>query len=95
MYSLLRFFAATKVVPHPQNGSNTVWPSTVTNEIKIADAWSWASENVERQVFTNESLKKIDEREEERLKVERKIRHNKEFKQIVENNNKKHYKKEE
>ena len=67
----------------------------VTNEIKIADAWSWASENVERQVFTNESLKKIDEREEERLKVERKIRHNKEFKQIVENNNKKHYKKEE
>ena len=67
----------------------------VTNEIKIADAWSWASENVERQVFTNESLKKIDEREEERLKVERKIRHNKEFKQIVENKNKKHYKKEE
>ena len=59
----------------------------ITNEIKIADAWSWASENVERQVFTNESLKKIDEREEERIKTERKIRHNKEFKQIVENNN--------
>ena len=67
----------------------------ITNEIKIADAWSWASENVERQVFTNESLKKIDEREEERLKKERKARHNKEFKQIVENNNKKNYKKEE
>jgi len=67
----------------------------VTNEIKIADAWSWASENVERQVFTNESLKKIDEREEERFKKERKARHNKEFKQIVENNNKKHNVKEE
>ena len=67
----------------------------ITNEIKIADAWSWASENVERQVFTNESLKKIDEREEERLKKERKARHNKEFKQIVENNNKKNYTKEE
>ena len=67
----------------------------MTNEIKIADAWSWASENVERQVFTNESLKKIDEREEEEFKKARKARHNKEFKQIVENNNKKHNIKEE
>ena len=67
----------------------------VSNEIKIAEAWSWASENVERQVFTNESLKKIDEKEEEKQQKERKARRNKEFKQIVENNNKKQNKKEE
>ena len=67
----------------------------VSNEIKIAEAWSWASENVERQIFTNESLKKIDEREEEREKQERKQRHTKEFKQIVEKNNKRRQTKEE
>ena len=67
----------------------------VANEIKIADAWSWASENVERQLFTNESLKKIDEREEEQAKAERKARHAKEFKQIVEKNNKRKNTKEE
>lgn len=67
----------------------------VSNEIKIAEAWSWASENVERQLFTNESLKKIDEREEERVKVERKARHAKEFKQIVEKNNKRKNTREE
>ena len=60
----------------------------VQNEIKIAEAWGFASENVERQVFTHESLKKIDEKEEEKVLIERKIRHNKEFKQIVERNNK-------
>ena len=67
----------------------------VANEIKIADSWSWASENVERQVFTNASLKKIHEKEEEKTKLNRKMRHAKEFKQIVENNNKKQNKKEE
>ncbi len=61
----------------------------VSNEIKIAEAWSWASENVERQLFTSESLKKIDEREEERQMMARKMRHSKEFKLIVEKNNKK------
>lgn len=67
----------------------------VSNEIKIAEAWSWASENVERQIFTNESLKKIDEREEEKAKQERKQRHTKEFKQIIEKNNKRRQTKEE
>ena len=28
--------------------------SYVTMEIKIAEAWSWASENVKRQAFTND-----------------------------------------
>jgi F0F1-type ATP synthase gamma subunit len=60
----------------------------VSNEVKIAEAWSWASENVERQVFTNESLKKIDEREEQKFQAARKARHSKEFKNIVEKNNK-------
>ena len=59
----------------------------VSNEVKIAEAWSWASENVERQVFTNESLKKIDEREEQKFQAARKARHSKEFKNIVEKNN--------
>ena len=67
----------------------------VANEIKIAEAWSWASENVERQVFTSESLKKIDEREEERQMIARKEKHAKEFKLIVEKNNKKKKNKEE
>ena len=61
----------------------------VSNEIKIAEAWSWASENVERQVFTSESLKKIDEKEEENMMAARKARHTKEFKLIVEKNNRK------
>ena len=48
----------------------------VSTEIKIAEAWSWASENVQRQLFTDQSLKKIEEREEEDLKVARKERRN-------------------
>lgn len=67
----------------------------ISNEIKIAEAWSWASENVERQVFTSESLKKIDEKEEEKQMEERKLRHAKEFKTIVEKNNRKKKYKEE
>ena len=67
----------------------------VQNEIKIAEAWEFASENVERQVFTHESLKKIDEREEEKAQIERKERHAKEFKQIVEKNNKQQFRKKE
>ncbi len=62
--------------------------SYVTMEIKIAEAWSWASENVKRQAFTNESLKKIDEREEIALKAERKEKNKKTFELIVESLNK-------
>lgn len=61
----------------------------VSTEIKIAEAWSWASENVKRQAFTSESLKKIDEREIEQNRVERKARKKKEFEIIIESNNKK------
>ena len=61
----------------------------VSTEIKIAELWSWASENVKRQVFTNESLKKIDEHEEIKLRQEKKEKKKKEFSVIVESNNKK------
>ena len=61
----------------------------VSTEIKIAEAWSWASENVKRQMFTNESLKHIDDMEEEKAKALRKIKKQKQFEVIVEANNKK------
>ena len=67
----------------------------VSTEIKIAEAWSWASENVQRQIFTSSSLKKIEEREEEQKKIDRKKRVNEEFKSIIELNNKKTYNKKE
>ena len=65
----------------------------VTTEIKIAEAWSWASENVKRQAFTSESLKKIDEREEIIQKIVRKEKNKKRFKIIVESINKRALKK--
>lgn len=61
----------------------------VSTEIKIAELWSWASENVKRQAFTNESLKKIDEHEEIKTKQEKKEKKQKKFSIIVESNNKK------
>lgn len=61
----------------------------VSTEIKIAEAWSWASENVKRQAFTSESLKKIEEREEEKMRKDRKEVKKKKFAIIVQNNNKK------
>ena len=65
----------------------------VTTEIMIAEAWSWASENVKRQAFTNESLKKIDEREEINTKRVRKENNIERFKTIVESINKRTMKK--
>jgi len=61
----------------------------VSTEIKIAESWSWASENVKRQMFTNESLKHIDNMEEEKTKADRKLRKQKQFEIIVEANNRK------
>ena len=61
----------------------------VSTEIKIAEAWSWASENVKRQTFTNESLKHIDDMEAEKARIARKISKQKQFRVIVEANNKK------
>ena len=61
----------------------------ITMEIKIARAWSYATENVQRQTFTDNSLKKIDEREEEKKKSQLKAKKAKAFKTIVEMNNRK------
>ena len=52
-------------------------------EIQIVVKNSFASENIMRQSSTNDSLKKIDEIEEEEAKVERKIRKNKSFKKVL------------
>lgn len=52
-------------------------------ELKIAMASSYASENLMRQNSTSESLKKIDEIEEEELKEERKERNAEAFKKTV------------
>ena len=61
----------------------------VTMEIRVAKAWSFASENVLRQTFTDNSLKKIDEKESEKKKQENKEKKAKSFKTIVEMNNRK------
>lgn len=61
----------------------------ITMEIKIAKAWSYATENVQRQSFTDNSLKKIDEREEEKRKKQLKAKKAESFKTIVEMNNRK------
>ena len=54
-------------------------------EIRIATENSYASENVARQMLTRESLKKIDEIEEENDRKERKIKNAKSFKKVIEN----------
>ena len=61
----------------------------VSNEIKIAECWSWASENVKRQLFTSESLKKIEEIEAEKSFIEKKEKRYKDFKNVIESNNNK------
>ena len=54
-------------------------------EIRVATENSFASENVARQMLTKESLKKIDEIDEENLRVFRKERNAKSFKKVIEN----------
>ena len=53
-------------------------------EIRIAEANSWASENIMRQNVTRDSLKKIDELTNEKQMRERKISKQKNFKKILE-----------
>ena len=61
----------------------------ITMEIRIAKAWSYATENVQRQTFTDNSLNKIEDREEQNRKEELKKRKALAFKTIVEMNNRK------
>ena len=58
-------------------------------EIRIAKAWSYATENVQRQTFTDNSLKKIEDREDQQKKEELKLKKAEAFKTIVEMNNRK------
>ena len=72
--------------------NNIIWNLIsiyVTMEIRIAKAWSYAAENVLRQKFTDNSLKRIDEKEEDDQRKERKAIKAKSFKEIVELNNRK------
>ena len=57
----------------------------ISYEIRIATENSYASENIMRQRITSDSLKKIDELEEEKNLQEKKTIKNKEFKKVVEN----------
>lgn len=54
-------------------------------EIRVAVENSYAAENVMRQTITNESLKKIDEIEQENKRIERKEKNKKSFKKVIEN----------
>ena len=54
-------------------------------EIRVATENRYASENIARQMLTKESLKKIDEIEEENTRKERKERNAKSFKKVIDN----------
>lgn len=54
-------------------------------ELEIANQMSLAAENITRQNITTESLKKIDEREEEALQLERREQKDKEFAKVLDN----------
>lgn len=66
---------------------NTILTNLITSflnyEIKIAAVSSFASENIFRQNSTSESLKKIEEIEEEQLAEVRKEKTQKEFKKVI------------
>lgn len=55
----------------------------LTYEVKIAVASAYASENIMRQNSTSESLKKIEEIEDEEIKTERKQRNEQSFRKTV------------
>lgn len=57
--------------------------SYLTYELKIAAVSAYASENIMRQNATTESLKKLDEREEEELREARKLRTQKGFQKTI------------
>lgn len=64
----------------------------LTYELEIAAQVSRAAENITRQNITTESLKKIDEREEEALLRERREKKDREFAKVLDNYTKrKHY----
>lgn len=59
--------------------------SYVNYEVMLAVVSGRAAENVLRQNTTTESLKKIDEIEEEKVRADRREKNNKEFEKIIDN----------
>lgn len=70
-----------------EGDANTILVNLVTSylnyEVKIADVNSFASENIMRQNSTTESLKKIEEREQEAFTELRKLKNQKEFAKVI------------
>lgn len=63
----------------------------ISLEVRIAIAWSWASENVERKAFTDESLDRIDEHVAEQERLVRKAKKKRDFSELIETSNRKLY----
>lgn len=70
-----------------EGDANTILINLVTSylnyEVKIAEVNSFASENIMRQNATSESLKKIEEREEEELLESRKLKTQKGLSKVI------------
>lgn len=64
---------------------NSIIALYICYELKICEMNSYAAENVVRQQITRESLKKIDEIDEEKAKEVRKKKKQKDFQKIIEN----------
>jgi F0F1-type ATP synthase gamma subunit len=64
-------------------------------EVRIASINSFASENIMRQAATTESLKKLDEMDEEQRRADRKIAKQKAFAKVFDNYVKKSYRDED
>lgn len=57
--------------------------SYLNYEVKIAFVNSYAAENIIRQNATSQSLKKLDEKEEEQVAEDRKIKNQKSFRKVI------------
>ncbi len=68
---------------------SSMMASYVAGEISLATINSRAAENVLRQNATTDSLKRIEEREEEQLMADRRVKRDKEFKKVIESYSKK------
>lgn len=70
-----------------EGDANTILVNMVTSylnyEVKIAEVNSFASENIMRQNSTTESLKKIEEKEQQAITELRKLKNQKEFAKVI------------
>lgn len=82
----------SKIVDYTVEGDieyiiNGLISTYVLTEVKMCEASSWASENVQRQAFTTQSLNKIDENMAQKRQIERKKINYEKNKKIAEMNN--------